>query len=751
MAQLNECPDFLNALKQVTYLANPEYEDKQWAVLQALFLLLPLLLGHLQVHFSESNEVDFTALSQQALEALGDVDNPTDLALYMDTALHHLLVDEFQDTSQNQFEFITKLVQGWQPDEGKTLFIVGDPMQSIYRFRQAEVGLFFRAKEQGIGPLRLNFLQLQCNFRSTQPLVQWVNQHFANIFPKQSDMQSGAVSFHPSSSMKPSHEHQAVIAQQFKTKRQEADWLIATIQQELKNHPEHSLAILVRSRTHLTEIIHLLRQAEIPYQGNEIDLLANLAHIRDVFSLTQALLSPANRLSWLAMLRSPYCGLALTDLLCIARFNKKQSIYQALMNLDDIQGLSEEGRIRATFFTKIMHAALGIRFQMRLSDWVADTLKKLHLDKILDQKQLDDLEQFWILLDTYEQDGRIPDWKAFTHPFNKLYSQQVTPSRLQVMTIHKSKGLEFDAVFLPGLGSQAKPADKPMLRWLQLTTPEKDNLLLMSAIQAADEDQCALYDYLGRLEAQKALYESQRLLYVAVTRAKSRLYLMDGSAKSSKNSFRHLLKNQEFVMTEAVDDFEENTSHLPQLFKLPLQDYASNSSAPSPKVTSSALSLSSSIPRLTGVLTHRLMQWICDHHPQHLDQIPWPFVLHELNRMGFDKKNQEETLSTLKSQVSLLFQDPRGLWIMQPHEQEKNEYELLVEDQGRMVTRIIDRTFEEANRLWLIDFKTGKDDKTALIQHQQQLNQYKHHMSSRTSLAIHCGLYYLSNGHWVEW
>lgn len=79
---------------------------------------------------------------------------------------------------------LTKLVQGWEEHDGKTLFIVGDPMQSIYRFRQAEMSLFFRAKEQGIGPVLLQSLELKCNFRSTQTMVDWVNRQFSQIFSK---------------------------------------------------------------------------------------------------------------------------------------------------------------------------------------------------------------------------------------------------------------------------------------------------------------------------------------------------------------------------------------------------------------------------------------------------------------------------------------------------------------------------------------------------------------------------------------
>ncbi len=151
--QLNEYPDFLSALIRVRNLPEPHYEDEQWQVLQALLTLLPLLAAHLNIIFKEHNEIDFTAVAEQALLALGDEDNPTDLALYLDHTIHHLLVDEFQDTSIRQYQLLSKLVQNWQTGEHKTLFIVGDPMQSIYRFRAAEVGLFLQAQQQGLALL----------------------------------------------------------------------------------------------------------------------------------------------------------------------------------------------------------------------------------------------------------------------------------------------------------------------------------------------------------------------------------------------------------------------------------------------------------------------------------------------------------------------------------------------------------------------------------------------------------------------
>lgn len=749
LIQLGDFPNFVNALLQVTHLPKPEYDREQWDMLQALFLILPLLVGHLHLLFSEHNEVDFTAISQQALTALGDADNPTDLALYLDNTIHHLLVDEFQDTSINQFEVITKLVQGWQPDDGKTLFVVGDPMQSIYRFRQAEVGLFFRAQEQGIGPVILQPLELRCNFRSTATIVNWVNQQFSKIFPKQFDIESGAVSFHPSVNVISNAENSSIQALSFKNQQQEAAHLIELVKQELHAHPQQSIAILVRSRTHLAQIIRLLRQHQISYQGTDIDLLAHLTHLRDIWSLTQALLTPGNRLAWLAMLRSPYCGMTLEDIHKIAQFNKKKSIYFALLNLDQIQ-LSDDGRQRALFFLNVMQASLAKRYSQRLSDWVAHTLQALHIENILNESQLDDLEQLWNLLDRYELDGRLPAMKEFLAELNSLYSQQATPSRLQIMTIHKSKGLEFDTVFLPGLGAQPNRGAAPMWRWLTLPTNTHDSILLISPIKGAHRESCPIYNYLDTLDTEKSSFEAQRLLYVAVTRARSRLYLLNSSAKSFKGSFSNLLCNQEFVAMGNDENDEELSITLPDLYQLPAKFYVP-SSASTPTYLNSITGIATNNARLTGIVAHKVLQWICDHHPQQVKQIPWQIAYHEYKTLGFDTEQQALALEHLQAQITNLFADKTGAWIISPHDSEHNEFELLVEHNNNLVTRIIDRTFIDNNILWIVDFKTGKEDVASLTQHQQQLNEYAYYLSSSTTLPIHCGLYYLNNCHWVSW
>ncbi len=751
LGKLDACPGFLEALVRVKNLPAPEYDPQQWQTLQALFTLLPVLAAHLHLVFSEHNEVDFAAISEQALHALGDDESPTDLALYLDNSIHHLLVDEFQDTSIQQFELLSKLVQNFEPNDGKTLFVVGDPMQSIYRFRSAEVGLFLRAKQEGIGPVNLTPLELSSNFRSSATVVDWVNEHFKRIFPHTDDMEAGAISFHPSNPVKPADEDSFVRAHQFANRVQEADAIVKEVSLALEQYPLDTIAILVRSRNQLIDIVRGFRAQSIPFQGVEIHLLAKLPHLRDLWALTQALLMPGNRLAWLTLLRSPWCGATLSDLHALANFSKRKSIYFALAHLDEITTLSKEGYTRFHFIYNVMDHAIASRHQYPLISWIMQTLKQLHLEQILDPTEQNDLEQYWGLLERFEHDGQIEDFTQFSQEFNKLYSQQVVPSRLQIMTVHKSKGLEFDCVVLPGLGSKPPGLDTPMLRWLKIPSHPHKELLLLSPMKPAHQEHCLVYDYLGKLEAEKNAYELQRLLYVAVTRAKKRLYLFDHSEKSTQGSCRHLLQNQTFISPEARTSTTEETPSLPVLHHLPIAFYEAPPLHQQPQNQPSSILLTNNTPRLMGIVAHEILQWIADNHPNAANDIPWALVDYRLRGLGFEDIAFINAQHLIKHQITTFFLDPIGQWLMQPHEDEHNEYELLIRDNDNLQTKIIDRTFIDKGVRWIIDFKTGQDDKQKETHHHQQLSDYASIFTHLGPESISCGIYYLASNRWIAW
>ena len=129
--------------------------------------------------FKEQREIDFTAIAMQAQSSLGDEDSPSELALSLGYRIQHILVDEFQDTSRSQMKFFNQLTESWSHKDGHSFFAVGDPMQSVYSFRDADIRVFNEIKENGLAQLPVDNLSLKANFRSDPELVDWINSLFS--------------------------------------------------------------------------------------------------------------------------------------------------------------------------------------------------------------------------------------------------------------------------------------------------------------------------------------------------------------------------------------------------------------------------------------------------------------------------------------------------------------------------------------------------------------------------------------------
>ncbi|MBI5810801.1 MAG: UvrD-helicase domain-containing protein, partial [Deltaproteobacteria bacterium] len=265
-------------LSRVRRLPLPRYEEEDWATLDAIIRLLPIAEGHLKDVFAERGALDYQAIALSALDALGSEYEPTDIMLAMDIRIKHILVDEYQDTSRTQHELIRALTRGWEEGDGRTLFIVGDPMQSIYLFREAEVGLFLKAKESGIGGIRLTPLVLGCNFRSQGNIVDWVNSAFPNAFPTREDAFMGAVRYARSSAIKEALEKAGTELNIFKANgrerkdldRAEAQAILEMIRGADR---DETIAILAKSRSHLGAVVAALKDAGVDFKSEELDPL----------------------------------------------------------------------------------------------------------------------------------------------------------------------------------------------------------------------------------------------------------------------------------------------------------------------------------------------------------------------------------------------------------------------------------------------------------------------------------------------
>jgi len=315
LARLADDSNKIAAITCLRSLPSVTYNHQQWQALQSLIDLLPLAVVELRNVFRAAGKVDFVEVAGSARAALGSIDTPEDLLLHLDNTIRHILVDEYQDTSYTQYALLQHLTAGWERGDGRSLFVVGDPMQSVYRFREADVGLFLKANRDGIGTVDLEPLRLTANFRSQEGLVDWFNRIFPNLFPVSGDILTGGVPYSKADSVQPGLATRAVNHHYYLGRNdfEEAAQVLEIVLSAKKNAPDESVAVLVRSRNHLLDIIRLFNTHGLRFQAQDLDLLSDRPIAHDIVALTRALLHPGDTVSWFSVLRAPWCGMHLDD------------------------------------------------------------------------------------------------------------------------------------------------------------------------------------------------------------------------------------------------------------------------------------------------------------------------------------------------------------------------------------------------------------------------------------------------------
>lgn len=525
------------ALRELRGLPSPAYSDEQWGRVQAVTQLLVFAAAQLDQVFREQGAVDFPAVSLAALRALGATDAPSDLGLRLDYRLQHILVDEFQDTSGAQLELLRSLTAGWQPGDGRSVFCVGDPMQSIYGFRQAEVRAFLELAEDGIGDLRFDLERLRDNFRSAPPLVDWINASFAQILPRHDDRERGAIAFRPSSAALEdappgAANHAPVTLRGFATRAAESAAIAAAIEQRCLLDPGSRIVVLVRARSHARAVAAALRARGIAFRAVDIEPLQDRSIVRDVVALACALLHAGDRTAWLALLRAPWAGLSLADLWRVAR---APLVWDALGDESVQSELSADGRARCRRVREALEAAFRVRNDTPLARWVERTWLALGGASCAGSEQeLELAAAAFARLAELERRG-LPDAAELPGSFADLYADHGDSGAVEIMTIHKAKGLEFDMVVVPALDRYSPPVRGQLLLSHQFARTGRDGLVFAARPRVGAESD-RLFDFLRRRQRDAAALEAERLLYVACTRAKDQLLL---TAQVRREEGRH--------------------------------------------------------------------------------------------------------------------------------------------------------------------------------------------------------------------
>jgi|TARA_B100000315_G_scaffold250906_1_gene284681 ATP-dependent exoDNAse (exonuclease V) beta subunit len=807
--------ELLENLHYLRLLPDLQQEGFSFTLLRDLTALLPTLVAQLQVSFAAHNTVDHIKVSHAALKALGEEDNPTELALLLDYRIKHLLVDEFQDTSSTQLALLNKLTAGWETGDGRTFFVVGDAMQSCYSFRNANVGLFIALRENGIRHLPVTPIDLHANFRSSGGIVEWVNRVFAPSFPPVNNSSRGAVQYSHSTAVHPQGVEPAVTARCYAyengSRSTAYDAEAAHIVNEIirlrqrvagseskdSDKARESIAILVRSRSYLLHILPALRAANITWLATDIDRLDKLTIVSDLISLTRAISNQADRLAWLALLRAPWSGIPMADLLSLANLHREQTILQILLDPATKESLTPDSAHRIEFLARVLEQAVRNRDRVPLTRLLRHAFARLGGEQLIQSAfEADGVERFFDLVHQLELSGELIDMDEFEEQVEKIsISDSPQPgdnNPIQIMTIHKAKGLEFDHVFLPGLDRRPRVDDRELLLWHERLNSEGQRKLFLAALAGAGESSDPMYELLRFEKSVKAKFENTRLMYIGVTRAIKSAHLSaaletrdDALAEPESRTLLatiwDALRQQDLIETVAVqttansqqtpiDDLQQATT----LRRLPLTSLptATGPMQVAEKNTGAATdadqdSLGRDEPALQaqmGNIIHDVLQryvtnkTLIDSEMLDTQKQRWR---RDLQASGFEDDAIQQALVFIEASLQTTILNTDLQWVFDnAHNQSSTELALQTRSAGTLRNHIVDRSFiDEQGYRWIIDYKSAAkpaaqseqqfiDGQTD--QHREQLTRYADLFIDEDSEGTKTALLLTSIGKLVE-
>jgi len=773
------------ALYGVGKLPAPAYSDGEWLVLSALTRLLPVAVARLEEVFAERETVDFSMVSMAAIEALGPDDAPTDLMLAFDNRFRHILVDEYQDTSWTQATLLRALTRGWEQDCGRTLFIVGDPMQSIYRFRDADVGIFLEVKQSGMAGIGLTPLQLKANFRSRPAIVDWVNRVFDEAFPADEDPVTGAVGYSESRGVRLDAAGAGV--ELFIYSGRDDNREAQDVLRVLRSLPEgESKVVLVRSRAHLIGIVEALKAAGIDYRGEQLEPLGERVVIKELTALLRALLHPCDRVAWLALLRARFCGLSLVDIHGLTGSDHNRPLWGLLNDDGRIGELSGEGQSRVVTFREKMAKAMALRGRVPVRALLEGLWIALGGPACFSGD--DDMQDAETFFDLVSESGIYDSssLKWLEKRVDKLFamSSGKGANPVVLMTIHKAKGLEFDNVILPGAGKKSGSSERRIMQWL-----ERGRDLLLAPIEEVTEKGRGglIYNCISGINRRKEEYEDLRLFYVAATRARERLYLfgdLNKDAAAVKGSFLSLIDPgiyEDNIIELSEPDYsaadQGNGAGAPALYlkRLPAgwegpcprnailtgaktEKSHENSQGP-------AFDWAGEEARHLGTVIHR---YLCRIAREGLDRWGSERLGREarhmatmLREMGFGSEEARSLAGKGIGTIGKALASERGRWVLGGHAEGSAEMAVSAVIDGSIRRTVIDRSFvDKDNVRWIVDYKTGSHEGGSLEnfladekeRYAPQLDGYEQALrKAGEGREIRKALYYPAIDGWVEW
>ena len=570
---------------EISELAHAIYEDiKKFELVQITHAFLQIayrILEKYETYKQHQAFLDYNDLIEKTKELLTQSDMAAWVLFKLDGGLNHILVDEAQDTSPDQWAIIRMLAEEFFSGEGKseilrTLFVVGDKKQSIYSFQGADPFEFERMKKhfsERVTQSQNTFMDIPLNysFRSTEPVLRLVNTVLQSKNAKEGvlfdqekathlvnrDQDAGLVEIWPLEEpkeqdqlppWKPPVERVESDSAMQRLIDKIADRIAGMIGKDIlesKGRPVQAgdiLILLQKRQPMMIPFVRALQKRHIPVAGVDRMELTDYIAVQDLMALTEFVLQPSDDLNLATLLKSPLIGFTEEEVyqVCIQRpesvwqqvqdlFPEQADILKQIMNLADKTPPFE-------FYSTVLEAFHGRKnFIARLG---------LEVNEALDE---------FLNLALKFEEIEVPSLYGF---LNWLRNQEIeikrdlegnTINAVRIMTVHGSKGLQGNIVFLPDTrGTEGNTTNGGNIIWTKHNLPilvPNTNMHVLETKELITQKQ--------NLLAQ----EKKRLLYVALTRAADRLYIAGYNPRKSpmKDNWYDLI-----VQSIGITDFTKN-------------------------------------------------------------------------------------------------------------------------------------------------------------------------------------------------
>lgn len=422
-----------------------------------------------------NNAMDFDDLIMLTVKLLKEF---KDVRSYYQNKFRYILVDEYQDTNHAQYQLVSLL-----GSEHRNIYVVGDDDQSIYKFRGADIRNILEFEKEFP---EANIIRLEQNYRSTQNILDAANGVIANNMARKGKRLWTA-------------EGKGTPIQLYRADNEydEADFIAGKITELRKVHALSDMAVLFRTNNQSRALEERFRAAGIPHR-----LLSGLRfydrkEIKDIMAYLRVIVNPDDDISLKRSINEPKRGIgkATLDKAELLAEEKGLSLYEVIINCADLLGRSG---LKMREYAALIEELRALADTMPLGDFVEKVIKKTGYyaaltlaDDIEAQSRLDNLGELVSGAKSFEESEESPTLQGYVDSISLIsdidnYDEE--DEGVVLMTIHMAKGLEFPVVFIAGCEDGLFPSER------------------------------SKYEEGG-------MEEERRLAYVAITRAKTLLYM----------------------------------------------------------------------------------------------------------------------------------------------------------------------------------------------------------------------------------